>query len=261
MGILNVTPDSFSDGGRYFSTKDAVRKGIQLVNDGADILDIGGESTRPGSDSVTTSQEIKRVIPVIRELRHKKVNALISIDTNKSEVAKLAIESGANIVNDVSGLTMDQKMVEIVASEKVPIVIMHMQGLPKTMQKKPVYSNIITEIYDFLKIQAEFATENGVESKNIIIDPGVGFGKTVKDNFELLAKLEEFTKMNFPILIGTSRKSFIGETLNEPVDKRFEGTAASVAVSILNGAKIVRVHDVLEMKKVCKIVDKTMEMY
>jgi len=260
MGILNVTPDSFSDGGKYHSTNAAVEKGIQLVKDGADVLDIGGESTRPESDAVTTSQELERVIPVIRELRDKKINIPISIDTNKSEVARIAIESGANIVNDVSGLTMDKKMVEVVASKNVPIVLMHMKGLPKTMQRKPLYNNIILEIYNFLKSQANFAINNGVKSKNIIIDPGIGFGKTVNDNFELLAKLKEFTKMNFPILIGTSRKSFIGEILKDPVDKRFEGTAASIAISILNGAKIVRVHDVLEMKKVCKIVDKTMEM-
>ena len=261
MGILNVTPDSFSDGGKYQSTKDAVRKGIQLVKDGVDILDIGGESTRPGADSVTISQEIERVIPVIRKLRDKKIKTLISIDTNKSDVARLAIESGANIINDVSGLTMDKKMVKVAASKNVPIVIMHMKGLPKTMQKKPFYSNILPEIYDFLKTQANFAINNGVESKNIIIDPGIGFGKTVNDNFKLLAKLREFTKMDFPILIGTSRKSFIGKILGDSVDKRLEGTAASIAISILNGAKIVRVHDVLEMKKVCKIVDKAMEMY
>ena len=261
MGILNVTPDSFSDGGKYHSTKDAVTKGIQLVKDGADILDIGGESTRPGSDSVTITQEIERVIPVIRKLRDKKIKTLISIDTTKSDVAKLAIESGANIVNDISGLTMDKKMVNVVASKNVPVILMHMKGLPKNMQEKPLYSNLITEIFDFLKTQANFAIDNGVESKNIIIDPGIGFRKTINDNFELLANLKKFTKMNFPILIGTSRKSFIGKILKESGNRRLEGTAASVAISVLNGAKIVRVHDVLEMKKVCKIVDKTMEMH
>lgn len=261
MGILNVTPDSFSDGGKYFSTKDAVEKGIQLAKDGADIIDIGGESTRPGADLVTKKQEIERVIPVIKELRKMKVRIPISIDTSKSDVALLALRAGANIVNDVSGLTMDKKMVNVVALKKVPIVIMHMKGRPKNMQKKPKYENIVKEIYDFLEKQAQYAIDNGVEPKNIIIDPGIGFGKTVNDNFKLLARLKDFTKMKFPILIGTSRKSFIGKLLKDSTQNRLEGTAASVAISILNGAKIIRVHDVLEMQKVRKVVDKAMEMY
>jgi dihydropteroate synthase len=259
MGILNVTPDSFSDGGKFNTVETAIKKGISLIEDGADILDIGGESTRPGADLVSENEELKRIIPVIKELRSR-YKTPISVDTNKSEVARIAIDNGATFVNDVSGLTMDEKMVELVANKNVPIVIMHMKGTPKTMQKKPQYTNVVQEIFHFLENQTNFALKNGVKPKNIIIDPGFGFGKTVNDNFELLAKLNIFTKLKYPILVGTSRKSFIGKILKDSVDKRIEGTSASVAISILNGAKIVRVHDVLEMKKVCKIVDKTMEM-
>ena len=255
MGILNVTPDSFSDGGKYHSTKDAVKKGIQLVKDGADILDIGGESTRPGSDSVTKTQEIERVIPVIRKLRDKKIKTLISIDTNKSDVAKLAIESGANIVNDISGLTMDKKMVRVVASANVPIVLMHMKGLPKNMQKKPLYSNLISEIYDFLKTQANFAIDNGVESKNIIIDPGIGFGKTLEHNLELLGNLTRFTELA-PVLVGLSRKRFIGTlTQKEDPTDRLAGSLAAAAYALSHGIHILRVHDVIETCELTQIFD------
>ena len=260
MGILNITPDSFSDGGIYNSIDLAVNRARQLIIDGADILDIGGESTRPGSSKISIKEELNRVIPVIKEIRKNNKDILISIDTYKSEVAKQSIASGANIINDISGLVLDEKMAGVAASLDVPVVLMHLKGTPKNMQVNPTYKSLIFEIKNFLTSQANYAIKMGVKPKNIIIDPGIGFGKTIKDNFEILAKLKEFTATGYPVLIGPSRKSFIGETLNLPVDKRLEGTAATIAISIINGAKIVRVHDVSEMKKVCKIVNKTLEM-
>ena len=260
MGILNITPDSFSDGGFYNSTELAVKRASQLIIDGADILDIGGESTRPGASQISIKEELNRIIPVIKEIRKRYKDILISVDTYKSEVAKQSIYSGASIINDISGLVLDEKMASVAASLDVPVVLMHLKGTPQNMQENPTYKNLISEIKNFLIKQAKHAIKSGVKPKNIIIDPGIGFGKTVKNNFEILAKLKDFTKTGYPVLVGPSRKSFIGKTLNLPVDKRLEGTAASIAISIINGAKIVRVHDVSEMKKVCKIVDKTMEM-
>ena len=260
MGILNITPDSFSDGGFYNSTELAVKRASQLIIDGADILDIGGESTRPGASQISIKQELNRIIPVIKEIRKRYKDILISVDTYKSEVAKQSIASGASIINDISGLVLDKKMASVAASLDVPVVLMHLKGTPQNMQVNPTYKNLISEIKDFLIKQANYAKKAGVKPKNIIIDPGIGFGKTVKNNFEILAKLKEFANTGYPVLVGPSRKSFIGKTLNLPVDKRLEGTAASIAISIINGAKIVRVHDVSEMKKVCKIVDKTLEM-
>ena len=260
MGILNITPDSFSDGGFYNSIDRAVNRARQLIIDGADILDIGGESTRPGSSKISIKEELNRVIPVIKEIRKNNKDILISIDTYKSEVAKQSIASGANIINDISGLVLDEKMAGVAASLDVPVVLMHLKGTPQNMQVNPTYKSLIFEIKNFLTSQANYAIEMGVKPKNIIIDPGIGFGKTIKDNFEILAKLKEFATTGYPVLVGPSRKSFIGETLNLPVDKRLEGTAATIAISIINGAKIVRVHDVSEMKKVCKIVNKTLEM-
>jgi dihydropteroate synthase len=260
MGILNITPDSFSDGGFYNSTELAVKRASQLILDGADILDIGGESTRPGASQISIKEELNRIIPVIKEIRKRYKDILISVDTYKSEVAKQSIASGASIINDISGLVLDKKMAGVAASLDVPVVLMHLKGTPQNMQVNPTYKNLISEIKDFLIKQANYAKKEGVKPKNIIIDPGIGFGKTVKNNFEILARLKEFANTGYPVLVGPSRKSFIGKTLNLPVDKRLEGTAASIAISIINGAKIVRVHDVSEMKKVCKIVDKTLEM-
>ena len=260
MGILNITPDSFSDGGLYNSTEQAVMRARQLIIDGADILDIGGESTRPGASQISVNDELIRVIPVIKEIRNEHEEILISIDTYKSEVAKQSIAAGANIINDISGLVFDKKMASIAATLDVPVILMHLKGTPRNMQDNPTYKCLISEIKTFLITQANYAKQAGVKTKNIIIDPGIGFWKTVKDNFKILAKLKEFKETGYPILVGPSRKSFIGETLNLPIDKRLEGTAASIAIAIINGAKIVRVHDVSEMKKVCKIVDKTLEM-
>ncbi|MDO8885917.1 dihydropteroate synthase [Candidatus Oleimmundimicrobium sp.] len=254
MGILNITPDSFSDGGSYFKTETAVSRGIAMVEEGADIIDVGGESTRPGVESVSLEEELKRVIPVIERLACE-INCPISIDTYKSEVAKKALEAGATIVNDISGFQMDKNMPKLVAKTGVPIIIMHMQGTPEMMQKNPHYECVMREIISFLREKAEVALKAGVQKDKIIIDPGIGFGKTREHNLEIMRKLPELKNLGYPILIGTSRKSFIGTTLNLPVEDRLEGTAATVAYSIVQGANIIRVHDVKEMVRVAKMTD------
>lgn len=255
MGILNVTPDSFSDGGAYFNCADAVEQGLQMVEDGADIIDLGGESTRPGSNPVTVKEELKRIIPVIEALAGK-VRVPISIDTYKAEVARQALKSGASMVNDVSGLRADSGMAKVVAEYGVPVVIMHMKGSPKDMQVNPVYEALIPEIIDYLRISIRLALKFGLREDMIIIDPGIGFGKTMEHNLEILGNLEDFTCLQKPVLIGASRKAFIGKLLGDagPL-KRINGTAATVAVSIMNGANIVRVHDVSEMAGVVKVAD------
>lgn len=254
MGILNVTPDSFSDGGNYLETEKAIAHGVALIEEGADILDIGGESTRPGSDPVTAEVEAARVIPVIKQIRRQS-DCLISIDTMKAEVADAAIRAGADMVNDVSGLR-SEAMRKVAADHKVPIVIMHMKDNPKTMQDSPDYASLLDDITSFFQQQIDAAVLDGVPSDNIIVDPGIGFGKTAEDNFELLRKLDVFLTLQKPILIGPSRKSFIGLALNLPEHERMEGTSAAVTAGILNGASIVRVHDVKEMKRVAAIADK-----
>ena len=260
MGVLNITPDSFSDGGKYFSKNSAIKHALKLINEGSDIIDVGGESTRPGASPLTIEEELTRVIPVIKEIRKLSKNILISIDTYKSEVAKEAVKYGANIINDISGLVMDDRMVHIAAELDVPVIIMHLKGTPMDMQVNPTYENLISEITEFLRTQIQYALKNGVKKHNIIIDPGIGFGKTIEHNFKIIANLEKFKKIGFPILIGPSRKSFIGNLLKLPPDKRLEGTAASIAIGIVNGARIVRVHDVLEMKRVSSIADKVNEV-
>lgn len=260
MGVLNITPDSFSDGGKYFSKNSAIIHALKLINEGSDIIDVGGESTRPGASPLTIEEELTRVIPVIKEIRKLSKNILISIDTYKSEVAKEAVKYGANIINDISGLVMDDRMVHIAAELDVPVIIMHLKGTPMDMQVNPTYENLISEITEFLRTQIQYALKNGVKKHNIIIDPGIGFGKTIEHNFKIIANLEKFKKIGFPILIGPSRKSFIGNLLKLPPDKRLEGTAASIAIGIVNGARIVRVHDVLEMKRVSSIADKVNEV-
>ncbi|UCE38046.1 MAG: dihydropteroate synthase [Thermoplasmata archaeon] len=254
MGIVNVTPDSFSDGGQFYDSKLAISHAKQLVKEGADIIDIGGESTRPGSDSVTQEEEQKRVIPVIEGIADE-VNVPISIDTCKSEVAKAALNAGACIINDISAARFDPKIAEMAAKCEVPIVLMHMQGTPKNMQKNPVYNDVMEDIKEFLKERAAFAVSQGVPRENIIIDPGIGFGKTLQNNYDIIKRLRELRELNFPILIGTSRKSFIGTTLGLDVDERLEGTLATVTMSIINGADIVRVHNVKEVKRAVKMTD------
>ena len=256
MGILNVTPDSFSDGGLFYNTDEAVSHALQLIKNGIDIIDIGGESTRPGAEKISEEEEIQRIIPVVKQIRELSSEIIISIDTTKSMVAQKAIQSGANIINDISGFSFDNRMIDVVRESKVPVIIMHMQGDPSNMQNKPVYDALIIDISSFFKSKIKLAIDAGIKKEQIIIDPGIGFGKTVGDNFQLINQLNEFCKLGFPVMIGPSRKSFIGTTLNLPVDDRLEGTAAAVAVGVMNGARIVRVHDVKEIKRIVTIVEK-----
>lgn len=256
MGIVNVTPDSFSDGGKFFSPEVAIRHASKLITQGADIIDIGGESTRPGAEQVSESEELKRVIPVIEKIRTDNPTILISIDTTKASVAKHAVEAGADIINDVSGLSFDNNMIGIVESFNIPVVIMHMKGNPQNMQLNPKYKDIVNEILDFFKMKIKIAIQSGINRSMIILDPGIGFGKTVEHNFELLSRLNEFNVLELPIMIGPSRKSFIGITLDLPPEDRVEGTAAAVSAGVMNGASIVRVHDVKSMKRVVRIIEK-----
>lgn len=256
MGIVNVTPDSFSDGGKFYEPKKALEYATVLIDDGADIIDIGGESTRPGAEKVSISEELKRVIPVIDSIRSKHSDILISIDTTKSIVAQNAIEAGADIINDVSGLSFDIDMPRIIAKLKVPVIIMHMKGNPKNMQVSPEYKDLINDILIFFVKKIKMAINAGIDQNMIILDPGIGFGKTVQHNFQLLSKLNDFTELGLPIMIGPSRKSFIGVTLDLPVKDRIDGTSATVSAGIMNGARIVRVHDVKIMKRVVTIIDR-----
>lgn len=255
MGTLNVTPDSFSDGGLYLDKSVAIKRAIQMVEDGADIIDIGGESTRPGSESITIDEELRRTIPVIEALT-REIKVPISIDTYKSEVAMAALDSGASMVNDISGLRFDPKMSEIVSEYQVPVVIMHIKGRPKDMQQNPVYEALLPEIMDYFRASISIAKQSDISDDKIIIDPGIGFGKTPEHNLTIINNLREFTFLEKPILIGPSRKAFIGKILGDvPVTDRFEGTAAAVAISIMNGANMIRVHDVKEMARVAKVAD------
>jgi len=255
MGILNVTPDSFSDGGKFQNVDQAVRYAMKMVEDGADIIDVGGESTRPGSEPVPLDEELRRVIPVIERLV-KLTNIPISVDTYKSEVAERALNSGAVIVNDISGLQFDKSMSKTVAQLKASIILMHIKGTPRTMQIAPEYKNLIEDVCSYLETSVRIAKENKIEQ--IIVDPGIGFGKTLQHNLEILRRLNEFKRFGFPILIGPSRKSFIGKILDLPVDQRLEGTIAAVVVGVMNGANIVRVHDVREVKRAVQVIDAIM---
>ena len=255
MGVLNVTPDSFSDGGQFFTVSNAVARAKQLVEEGADIVDIGGESTRPGSDTVDADEELRRVASVIEQLATD-LAVPISIDTYKPVVAKACLERGARMINDISGLRHENgKMLEIAAEHQVPVCIVHMQGLPKTMQQEPQYHDVVSEIKEFFSERVEAAKSAGIQSENIILDPGIGFGKTLEHNLILLRRLIEFTELGFPLLIGTSRKSFIGKISDLPAEQRLEGTIASNVLAVLNGAKMVRVHDVREHKRAFEIID------
>ncbi|HKZ57620.1 MAG TPA: dihydropteroate synthase [Thermodesulfovibrionales bacterium] len=255
MGILNVTPDSFADGGLYFDKSSAIERAYQIVEEGADIIDIGGESTRPGSEPNSIKEELKRTIPVIEAIS-KKIKVPISIDTYKSEVAKAALDAGASMVNDISGLRFDPRMPDVVSEFKVPVVIMHIKGKPQDMQQNPVYDALIPEIIDYFRMGIKIATGAGISEDKIIIDPGIGFGKTFDHNLEIINNLREFTFLQKPILVGPSRKAFIGKILGDvPATERLEGTAAAVSISIINGANVVRVHDVKEMVKVAKVAD------
>ncbi|MCL6518474.1 MAG: dihydropteroate synthase [Armatimonadetes bacterium] len=254
MGILNVTPDSFSDGGLYVDKNAAIERGLEMIDEGADVIDIGGESSRPGAEPVPVEEELARVVPIIQELS-KRVSVPISIDTYKPEVARAALDAGASIINDITGL-VNPLMRALAAERKVPVIIMHMKGNPQTMQDNPVYEDVVSEVMKFLRQRTEQVVEAGLPEEYVIIDPGIGFGKTVEHNLEIIYKLRDFKSLGSPILIGTSRKSFIGKILGGlPPTGRLEGTAATVAISIANGANIVRVHDVKQMAKVARMTD------
>jgi dihydropteroate synthase len=253
MGVLNVTPDSFSDGGLYLDRDRAIEHGLKMAEEGADIIDIGGESTRPGSEPISEEEELQRVIPVLSELV-RQVKIPISIDTYKYKVAYEALEAGAVIINDITGLA-DPKIVDLAVERQCPVIIMHMKGRPKNMQENPVYEDLIGEITDFFLERTEVAIKAGLPRDKILIDPGIGFGKTVQHNLEILFRLSEFKGLGFPLVLGTSRKSFIGKVLDLPVEQRLEGTAATVAYGIAQGAAIIRVHDVYQMVRVARMTD------
>ena len=254
MGVLNVTPDSFSDDGFFFDKKKAIAHGLRMVEEGADIIDIGGESTRPGSKPLELEEELRRVIPVIESLA-KEVDVPISIDTYKSTVAQRAIEAGAEIINDISGLHFDPGLAQVAAKEDAPLVLMHIRGTPETMQKDVHYDSLFSEILQYLKDSIQRAESAGLDPRQIIIDPGIGFGKTVEDNLLIIKNLYEFRILGKPILLGTSRKTFIGKILNTEVGDRLEGTLSSIAIGVLNGAHIIRSHDVLQAKKAIAVAD------
>ncbi|MCX5818945.1 MAG: dihydropteroate synthase [Deltaproteobacteria bacterium] len=255
MGIINVTPDSFSDGGRFDSPEKAVEEGIRMAEEGADILDIGGESTRPGSDPVSPEEEMRRVIPVIRALASR-TDLPLSVDTMKASVARKALEEGAEIVNDVSAMGSDEAMAKIVADAGAAVVLMHMRGMPKSMQAGELaYHSLRGEIIAYLRKRIERAGDVGIDPTQIMVDPGLGFGKTAEDNMRLIRYLREFRILGRPILVGASRKAFIGRVTGGTPVERGEGTAAAVTAAILNGGQIIRVHDVPRMKKVAAVAD------
>ncbi len=253
MGIVNITPDSFSDGGNYFDTDKAIEQGIRLWNEGADIIDVGGESTRPGANPVTVKEELNRVIPVIEALN--KQNIPVSIDTYKSIVAAEAVEAGACIINDISGLNFDPEIANVASKKKCGLIVMHIKGTPRNMQVNPTYDDCIAEIKEYLSNSLNRAFMAGVEHGCVAIDPGIGFGKTLKHNLIILQRLNDFKSMGFPLLIGVSRKSFIGHILNQTVDNRLYGTIGACVVSVINGADILRVHDVKQIREAVMIAD------
>jgi len=262
MGILNVTPDSFSDGGKHFSTDDAVKHALLMEKEGADIIDIGGESTQPSAKTISLDEEMNRTIPVIEHLIEE-ISIPVSIDTYKSDVARRALDLGVGMVNDISALKTDRNLASVVAEYEVPICLMHMKGNPRNMQINPTYGDVVKEIHDFLKERAEFALFCDIKKENIIIDPGIGFGKRtgrgIEDNCEILRRLSEFKNLGFPVMIGASRKNFIGNVCGGdnplPVSDRLEGSLAAACLAVINGVNIVRVHDVKETRRCVDLVD------
>jgi dihydropteroate synthase len=259
MGAINTTPDSFSDGGRFFQTDQAVNQGVLLASEGADLLDIGGESTRPFSDPVPLEEELRRVIPVIEELA-KRTSTPISVDTCKAQVARAALDAGATIINDISALRFDPEMVELAAAARVPLILMHMRGTPRTMQIEPFYDSLLSEIISFLEERIQFASAAGVERKRIIVDPGIGFGKTLSHNLQIIKHLDRLSALSQPILLGTSRKAFIGAVLNKEVTEREPGTWATVCAGIIKGAHIIRVHEVAVCRQLADMIDAIMNV-
>lgn len=254
MGIINATPDSFSDGGVFMAPDKAIEHGLRMAEEGADVLDVGGESTRPGSEAISVDEEMRRVLPIVEGLAEK-TDKPISIDTYKAPVARRAIEVGAQMVNDISALGFDNEMAEVVAETGVPVVLMHIKGTPKDMQKNPVYKDLMGEIYGYLEERIEKAESAGVQAEKIVVDPGIGFGKMPEHNLQIINRLTELKALGKPILVGPSRKSFIGKVLNLDVHQRLEGTAAAVAAAIMAGAHIVRVHDVRPIKRIVDMID------
>ncbi|MFH1288518.1 MAG: dihydropteroate synthase [bacterium] len=254
VGIVNVTPDSFSDGNKFSRPEIAYEHALKLIEEGADAIDIGGESTRPGSGKVSVAEEKNRILPVIKKLSGK-IKVPISVDTYKSDVARSALDEGAEIINDISGLRFDKKMPALAAKYNVPVIIMHIKGSPKNMQLNPLYNNLLAEVMDYLKTSIEIAEKAGIKKEKIIIDPGIGFGKTVEHNLELIKKLSRFKILGRPILIGTSRKSFIGKILDLDTENRLEGTIASSVIASIQGANFLRVHDVKSVKRAVKMTE------
>jgi dihydropteroate synthase len=259
MGVLNVTPDSFSDGGKFFDPRRAIDHALAMQRDGADLLDIGGESTRPGSRGTPTEEELSRILPVLRGLRGC-LKIPISVDTRKAAVAEAAIAAGAEIVNDISGLKTDPRIAEVAARHRVALILMHMRGKPRSMQQGPFASDVVRDVTRGLRASVTIARKAGVAKSQIILDPGIGFGKSFPQNYELLSRLPELARLGFPLVVGTSRKGFLGATLvlngaPAPPDERIWGTAATVAASIIGGAHMIRVHDVAEMVQVARVAD------
>ena len=259
MGVLNVTPDSLSDGGKFFDAERAVEQAMEMERRGADLLDVGGESTRPGSAGISAQEELARVLPVLQALRGR-LKIPVSIDTQKTEVAEAALDAGAQIINDISGLKSDPRIAEVAARRRVPLILMHMRGEPRTMQAAAFARDVMKDVLQGLHKSVATARKASVAKSQIILDPGIGFGKSFAQNYELLQKLPQLAKLGFPLLVGTSRKGFLGATLAQegksaPPEERIWGTAATVTASILNGAHIVRVHDVSEMVQVARVAD------
>jgi len=254
MGIVNATPDSFSDGGLALDPQRAVARGLALAEDGADIIDIGGESTRPGAEPVPAAEEIRRVLPVVQGLR-KRTAALLSVDTTKAEVAEAVLDEGADIINDVSSFRLDPRILTLAARHGAGFVLMHMQGVPRTMQVQPRYDDVVAEVKAFLAERIDVAEAYGLSRESIIVDPGIGFGKRQRDNLALLAGLRALTELGRPVLVGVSRKSFIGKILDSPPEDRLEGTIAAAVVSLVNGAAILRVHDVKAVSRAVRVAE------
>ena len=256
MGILNITPDSFSDGGRFIGKDAALAQARAMLAAGAAILDIGGESTRPGAEEVSVEQELNRVIPVIEAICAE-LDCVISIDTCKAEVMKEAIAAGADIINDIKALSAPGAL-DVAVATQVPVCLMHMQGLPRTMQHSPAYQDVVTEVTDFLQQRADICIQAGVRKHQIILDPGFGFGKSLQHNYQLLSKLSDIVRLNYPVLAGMSRKSMIGQLVNAPADERLAGSLACATIAVMQGARIIRVHDVKETVQAVAVASATL---